>query len=98
MCRVIKMLPRGLEPRTLGLLDLRSDQLSYESVSTINSKDALAFFVAQAQNNRQQWAVVGVEPTTSPTLRENHTTRPLALHPCQYNISGIMAEWLRRWT
>ena len=25
------MLPRGLEPRTLGLLDLRSDQLSYES-------------------------------------------------------------------
>ena len=27
----IDLLPRGLEPRTLGLLDLRSDQLSYES-------------------------------------------------------------------
>ena len=29
------MLPRGLEPRTLGLLDLRSDQLSYESILLI---------------------------------------------------------------
>ena len=38
----------------------------------------------------------GIEP--SPTLRENHTTRPLARGCCQYNLSGIMAEWLRRWT
>ena len=30
------MLPRGLEPRTLGLLDLRSDQLSYESAYKMN--------------------------------------------------------------
>ena len=40
----------------------------------------------------------GIEPSTSPTLRENHTTRPLALDACQYNVTGIMAEWLRRWT
>ena len=26
--------------------------------------------------NNFYWAVVGIEPTTSPTLRENHTTRP----------------------
>ena len=25
----------------------------------------------------------GIEPSTSPTLRENHTTRPLALIACQ---------------
>ena len=31
------MLPRGLEPRTLGLLDLRSDQLSYESLYSMIS-------------------------------------------------------------
>ena len=31
------MLPRGLEPRTLRLLAVRSDQLSYKSCSTLVS-------------------------------------------------------------
>ena len=30
--RIVKMVPRGLEPRTLRLLAVRSDQLSYETV------------------------------------------------------------------
>ena len=30
--RFVKMLPRGLEPRTLRLLAVRSDQLSYKSL------------------------------------------------------------------
>ena len=29
---VVKMVPRGLEPRTLRLLAVRSNQLSYETV------------------------------------------------------------------
>jgi len=29
--RIVKMVPRGLEPRTLRLLAVRSNQLSYET-------------------------------------------------------------------
>ena len=32
-----KMVPRGLEPRTLRLLAVRSNQLSYETVDDYNS-------------------------------------------------------------
>ena len=32
---VVKMVPRGLEPRTLLLLAVRSNQLSYETVGGI---------------------------------------------------------------
>ena len=34
---VVKMVPRGLEPRTLRLLAVRSNQLSYETVGDFGS-------------------------------------------------------------
>ena len=38
------MLPRGLEPRTLRLLAVRSDQLSYKSGSRQIREEPSAFF------------------------------------------------------
>ena len=45
------MLPRGLEPRTLGLLDLRSDQLSYESfcLNSISIRDVKTSITIRVQ-------------------------------------------------
>ena len=46
------MLPRGLEPRTLGLLDPRSDQLSYESACNVWGRSRAA------QNNTTKMSQV----------------------------------------
>ncbi len=40
------------------------------------------------------WGQEGIEPSTSPTLRENHATRPLT-HIC---LSASLAQWIARWT
>ena len=54
------MLPRGLEPRTLGLLDLRSDQLSYESDATKFS----TIIKRAAKHDRATLLPRGLEPRT----------------------------------
>ena len=38
-CQDMKMVPRGLEPRTLRLLAVRSDQLSYKSLHNFRTKN-----------------------------------------------------------
>ena len=51
-----EMVPRGLEPRTLRLLAVRSNQLSYE---TLDSTGWYSFFI------RMHMSAVGFEPTRS---------------------------------
>lgn len=53
-----KMLPTGVEPVTLGLLDPRSNRLSYESTSKLqrSSKSGTA-------NSKTKVPEVGFEPT-----------------------------------
>ena len=68
------MLPRGLEPRTLRLLAVRSDQLSYKSYVTIccgpiqNSK-----VLAQVNKNEQKMENLGIDPSASRMLSERST-------------------------
>ena len=55
------------------------------------SSGAKYIFCGAGKNVRGQG---GIEPPTSPTLKENHTTRPLAQHetpvpPALYNFPGV---------
>ena len=34
---------------------------------------------AAGEKKKKSWGHEGIEPSTSPTLKENHTTRPMAL-------------------
>ena len=58
----VNVLPRGLEPRTLGLLDLRSDQLSYESLR--NAVFEALLNVARDSHQKIITPPAGIEPAT----------------------------------
>ena len=66
------MLPRGLEPRTLRLLAVRSDQLSYKSFVEIYCTHTPRRKVSEkkGQNNLEN---LGIDPSASRMLSERST-------------------------
>ena len=76
------MVPCGLEPRTLRLLAVRSNQLSYEILRKNNlALDRIGGWKPGAVSTPEYGdddarAVPGIEPGTSRTRSENHATRP----------------------
>ena len=83
------MLQEGIEPPTLGLLDPCSTKLSYQSMLRVEDKIYLWLQSASVPKSKRkkkeketkqkkERGLGGIEPPTSPTLKENHTTRPKA--------------------
>ena len=74
------MLETGIEPATVGLLDQCSTDWATRAfyLTTLTAKQKNMFDRGQA----------GIEPATSRTLNENHTTRPLA-HLLSDTISNV---------
>ena len=67
------MLPRGLEPRTLRLLAVRSDQLSYKSHSAQFREEPSAFFQLENFLKNQKMENLGIDPSASRMLSERST-------------------------
>ena len=62
----------GFEPRAFCMRSRRDTTTPQARILMQRSGDAYS----EQQMKKNFRAVVGIEPTTSPTLRENHTTRP----------------------
>ena len=51
----------------------------YEGASAVDMHKKILLSVHMLHNQQNKRGQAGIEPATSPTLKENHTTRPLAL-------------------
>ena len=64
LLRAAKVVPRGLEPRTLRLLAVRSNQLSYETVGVVPHRHQMA----AATTRTSHVAIMRQERIELPTL------------------------------
>ena len=88
-----KVLQEGLEPPTLGLLDPCSTNWATRADIRFRAWSAFHFDTTTRNTDKQKLQCkrghVGIEPTTSPTLKENHTTRPMA-HGNPWSLEWII--------
>ena len=70
---IILLLPRGLEPRTLRLLAVRSDQLSYKSFRLFTKSRRVMPIEVPAGWRRQKMENLGIDPSASRMLSERST-------------------------
>ena len=79
-----KMLPTGVEPVTLGLLDPRSNRLSYESTSQWPRVLLNVLHFCSHKNLRR----LGIEPKTFAVLKRRHNQLDHACFSIKLHLGG----------
>ena len=82
------MVPRGLEPRTLMLLAVRSNQLSYETSEALASQCALKQIEVRWQPRRQKCCPIGSLRLTQQILQARGECRRTAHHHVTLDMEG----------